>query len=72
MSQANGQQKHETFESYKNGAVTALAYMAKLGVNKSDVFSVAADMDISFDDIDEGDRELLLEAFGDLSAPIIG
>lgn len=54
---------------YNAGAVTALANMAELRASKEDVFSVAADMDISFIDIDEGDKEKLITAFGDLNPP---
>ena len=52
---------------YNNGAITALSYMAEQGANVSDVLLVADSMDISFDNIDESDKERFSLAYGDLS-----
>jgi len=50
---------------YNNGAITALSYMAEQGAKKSDVQLVADVMNISFDDIDDSDKERFTAAYGE-------
>ncbi|WP_193061056.1 hypothetical protein [Halomonas sp. 3A7M] len=57
---------NENIENYQAGAVTALSYMADGGAPKWLVMGVAETMDLSFDDIDESDRERLVQAYGEI------
>lgn len=48
---------------YNNGAITALSYMAELGVSQKDIEEVLDNMSLSLDGIDESDKERFDLAF---------
>ncbi len=52
--------------NYLAGAGTALSYMAEAGATEQQVVTVAALMDVSFDLLDECDKERLIDAYGKL------
>jgi hypothetical protein len=57
-------------ENYNNGAITALSFMAEMGVSKSDVYAVAELMDLVIDEsIYDSDKERFIAAYGDLNPP---
>lgn len=51
-------------DNYMAGAWTALAYMAEVGADKSDVESVIARMDLQIGIADEDDLEMITDAYG--------
>lgn len=51
---------------YTLGAGTALSYMAQEGASEQQVSAVAEIMGVSFESLDESDKERLIQAYGKL------
>lgn len=49
---------------YDNGAITALSYMAEQGASQKAIKEVADIMSLTFDNIDESDKERFEASFG--------